>query len=174
MRVDCWKQDPSRQLRSSLPGKIKISTEDPRQLQYGNGKWYLQFGDNEYRLLDRKESKWKSCIDQAAQAGFNRIRAWLCPSEDSLLDSDGNRLDLDAWEGVEERLLFALQRHPELQFEISLFGADHDELARYGDGEPNSHRAYATPSNVSGHYRMSIGISPTMCLIATRPWPRQP
>jgi len=124
---------------SSLPGKIKISMQDSRQLQYGNGSWYLQFGDNEYRLLDRKESKWKSCIDQAAQAGFNRIRAWLCPPEDSLFDSESNRLDLGAWEGMEERLLFALQRHPELQFEISLFGADHDELARYGDGEPNSH-----------------------------------
>lgn len=124
---------------SSLPGKIKISPTDPRQFQYGNGNWYLQFGDNEYRLLDPKEAKWKACIDQAAQAGFNRIRAWLCPPEGSLFDSDGSRLDLNAWEGLEERLLFALRRHPELQFEISLFGTDHDELARFGEGNLSSH-----------------------------------
>ena len=124
---------------SSLPGKIRISPVDPRQFQYANGNWYLQFGDNEYRLLDRKEAKWKSCIDQAAQAGFNRLRVWLCPPEDTLFVAGGSRLDLELWEGIEERLLFALRRHPELQFEISLFGVDHNELARYGDGDPNAH-----------------------------------
>jgi len=124
---------------SSLPGKIKISHADPRQLQYGNGNWCLQFGDNEYRLLDPNESKWKSCIDQAAQAGFNRARVWLCPPEQSLFESDGSRLDLTAWERIEERLLFALRRHPELQFEISLFGSDQEELSRFGDGDPKTH-----------------------------------
>ena len=71
---------------SSLPGKIRISPVDPRQFQYANGNWYLEFGGNDYRLLVRIVGKWKSCLDQAAQAGFNRLRVWLCPPEDTLFD----------------------------------------------------------------------------------------
>ena len=129
-------------VNSPLPGKLRISSSDPRQLQYDIGRWYLNFGDNAYRFLSLEESRWKAYIDQAAQAGFNRIRTWLCQSPESLFQTDRKRLDLSAWDKIDERLAYGLQRHPEIQFEIILFGPDPEELQRFGEGELGAHSAF--------------------------------
>ncbi len=126
---------------SPFPGKLRVSQSDPRQLRYQNGKWYLHFGDNAYRFLSRDEPNWRAYIDQAAQAGFNHIRTWLSPSSDGLFLPDRKQLDLETWDAIDERLIYALQRHPEIQFEVILFGNDPDELQRFGDGDPVSHLA---------------------------------
>ncbi len=129
-------------VNSPLPGKLRISSSDPRQLQYDIGRWYLNFGDNAYRFLSLEESRWKAYIDQAAQAGFNRIRTWLCQSPASLFQTDRKRLDLSVWDKIDERLAYGLQRHPEIQFEIILFGPDPEELQRFGEGELGTHSAF--------------------------------
>lgn len=126
---------------SLLPGKLRVSKKDPKQLQYDNGKWYLNFCDNAFRLFSAEENRWKAYIDQAAQAGFNRIRSWLAPSSESLFNSERKRLNLKIWDEIDHRLTFALPRHPEIQFELILFGPDIEELKRYGDGEPSVHSA---------------------------------
>ncbi|MGK0240644.1 MAG: hypothetical protein ACI92G_004135 [Candidatus Pelagisphaera sp.] len=124
---------------SPLPGKLRISKNDARQLQYDSGKWYLHFGDNAYRFLDPNETCWKPYIDQAAQAGFNRIRTQLDPSGNTLAKADGKSLNLQSWDAIEERLVYALKRHPEIQFELILFGEDTEALLKFGDGNPLSH-----------------------------------
>lgn len=126
-------------LESPLPGKLRISQADARQLRYDSGKWYLHFGDIAYRFLANSEKRWKPYIDQAAQAGFNRIRTYLDSSGTSLIKADGKQLDLQAWDAIEERLVYALQRHPEIQFELILFGDNAETLGQFGDGNPLSH-----------------------------------
>ena len=126
---------------SPLPGKLRVSKRDPRQLQYDSGKWYLNFGDNAQRFLSPDESRWKAYVDQAAQAGFNRIRSNLYTLSPHLLKSDGKGLELNAWDAIEERLLYALQRHPEIQFELTLFDGP-SSLARFHDGELIAHHAF--------------------------------
>lgn len=126
-------------IQSPLPGKLRISKADRQQLQFESGKWYLHFGDNAYRFLANSETRWKSYIDQAAQAGFNRIRTYLDPSDGSSSKAEGKRLDLQSWDAMEERLVYALKRHPEIQFELILFDDDADALLRFGDGDLLSH-----------------------------------
>lgn len=126
---------------SALPGKLTLSKKDSKQLQYENGKWYLNLCDNAFRFLSNDENRWKAYIDQAAQAGFNRIRTWLSPNPDSLFQPGRKRLNLDIWDEIDHRLVYTLQRHPEIQFEINLFGPDVEELKRFGDGELSSHSA---------------------------------
>ncbi len=125
----------------ALPGKLRISERDPRQLRYDNGKWYLNFCDNAFRFLSVKETRWRAYIDQAAQAGFNRVRTWLFPSTDALFQRDRKRLNLAVWEEMDERLCYALQRHPEIQFELIVFGPDTEEVKRFGEGDLSSHSA---------------------------------
>jgi len=126
---------------SNLPGKIKPSQKDPRQLQYDNGRWYLNLCDNAFRFFSPEEYRWKAYIDQAAQAGFNRVRAWIAPSSESLIQPNRKRLNLSVWDEIDLRLTYALQRHPEIQFELIFFGPDIEELKRFGDGDPSSHSA---------------------------------
>ena len=126
---------------SPLPGKLTISKKDPRQFQYDSGKWYLNFCDTAFRLFANEENRWKPYIDQAAQAGFNRIRSWLAPSPDSLFQPDRKRLNLKVWDEIDLRLNYALQRHPEIQFEIILYGPEFEELKRLEEGEPSAHSA---------------------------------
>ncbi len=129
-------------VNSPLPGKLRISRSDPRQLQTDIGRWYLNFGDNAYRFLALDESRWRAYVDQSAQAGFNRIRSWLSPSVDALLDTERKKLDLDAWERIDERLCYALQRHPEMQFELVLLGPNADDIKRFGEGELGAHSVF--------------------------------
>ncbi len=126
---------------SVLPGKLTISQKDPRQLQYDNGRWYLNFCDNAFRLFANEENRWKAYIDQADQAGFNRIRSWLAPSANSLFQPARKRLNLKVWDEIDKRLNYALQRHPEIQFEIILYGPEIEELKRLEEGEPSAHSA---------------------------------
>lgn len=126
---------------SPLPGKLRVSSRDARQLQYDSGKWYLNFGDNAFRLFSQDEERWEAYIDQAAQAGFNRIRANFNILSPTMIKADGKRLQLAAWDAWEERLLYALLRHPEIQFELTLFDGP-SELARFSDGELLAHHAF--------------------------------
>lgn len=128
-------------VESALPGKLRLSRKDPSQFQYDIGKWYLNFGDNAYRYLGIDETRWKAYIDQAAQAGFNRIRTWLSPSAAPLFKPDRKRLDLKTWDEIDKRLVYTLQRHPEIQFELILFDQNTEELKRFGEGDPSAHLA---------------------------------
>lgn len=128
-------------LASDLPGKLRKHPDDPRQFAYDTGEWFLHIGDTGYRYLTDGETLWQAYIDQAAQAGFNKIRTWFCRGRhdvQALFAAERKGLDLAYWDEIERRLRYALEHHPRVQFQLIPFGEDWDELRRYGDGEPMS------------------------------------
>ena len=129
---------------ASLPGKLRISREDSRQFQYANGSAFLHIGDTAHRLLDPDEKNWSSFIDQSAQAGFTKIRVTLSKSPDNLsglYDPLRRELNLSFWDEAEKRLIYALVRHPHIQFQVNLFAFDRPELERYEEGDHLTHIA---------------------------------
>lgn len=62
---------------SELPGKLRKHPQDPRQFAYDDGRWFLHLGDTGYRYVTATEPLWQPYIDEAAQAGFTKIRTWF-------------------------------------------------------------------------------------------------
>src|SRR5690606_20161023 len=89
---------------SKLPGKLLVSSSDSRQFRFSNGEPYLHLGDTALRLLAPDEPRWQAYIDQAAQAGFTKLRVWLPSAEEDagcFYDSRRARLDLRFWDAVD-------------------------------------------------------------------------
>ncbi len=127
---------------ADLPGKLRKHPGDPRQFAFDNGEWFLHIGDTGYRFLVDTEPEWKAYLDEAAEAGFTKIRAWTCRSRggvEAYFTSDRGALDLPFWNEMEQRLLYALERHPRLQIQFILYGEDAAELLRYGNGDRMAH-----------------------------------
>ena len=127
---------------SDLPGKLRKHPDDPRQFALDNGEWFLHLGDTGYRFLVDTEPEWKAYVDQAAEAGFTKIRAWTCRSRggvEAYFTGDRGALDLAFWDEMERRLVYALERHPRLQIQFILYGEDTAELLRYGAGDRMAH-----------------------------------
>ncbi len=123
---------------SDLPGKLRKHPDDPRQFATDDGAWFLHLGDTGYRFLVDTEPEWKAYVDEAAEAGFTKIRAWTCRSRggvEAYFTGDRSALDLAFWDEMERRLLYALKRHPRLQIQFILYGEDTAELLRYGSGD---------------------------------------
>lgn len=127
-----------RVVKSNLPGKLRIHPKDPRQFAYDNGEWFLHIGDTGYRYVTATEKKWKAYVDQAARMGITKIRTWFCQgrSDVQILFTDGRRaLNLDYWQEIDRRLVYALEKHPRIQFQLIPYGEDSEELNRYIEGE---------------------------------------
>lgn len=125
-------------LPSNLPGKLRKHPQDPHQFAFDNGEWFLHVGDTGYRYVTDTEPLWKQYIDEAALAGFTKIRTWFCRSRsnvEALFTKDRSRLDLAYWNEIERRLVYALERYPRIQFQLIPYGEDTLELRRYGKGD---------------------------------------
>ena len=123
---------------SSLPGKLRLHGQDPRQFAYDNGQWFLHIGDTGYRYVTQTEPKWRQYIDQAAKMGATKIRTWFCQarSDVQVLFSEGrSRLNLSYWQEIDKRLIYAFEKHPEIIFELIPYGEDTEELRRYETGD---------------------------------------
>jgi len=123
---------------SDLPGKLRKCSRDPSQFVYDNGDWFLHIGDTGYRYVVDTEPLWQQYIDQAAAAGFTKIRTWFCRSRsgvEALLSADRSKLDLGYWDEIERRLVYALDRYPHIQFQLIVYGEDTGELRRWGEGD---------------------------------------
>jgi hypothetical protein len=123
---------------SSLPGKLRKHPDDPRQFATDDGAWFLHLGDTGYRYVVDTEPLWQHYIDEAAQAGFTKIRTWFCRGRHdvgALFTADRHGLDLAYWDEIERRLAYALNKYPHLQFQLIPYGEDWPELARYGQGD---------------------------------------
>ncbi len=130
--------------QSKLPGKLMISQSDKQQFRTASGDTYLHFGDNAFRYLNEPGDGWQSYIDQATQAGFTKISVWLPSQEEdasNFYDANREQLDLAFWDQAEERLLYALRREPQVQFQLNIFASDRGELERYEEGNPLTHLA---------------------------------
>jgi hypothetical protein len=97
---------------STLPGKLRRHPRDPHQFAYDNGQWFLHIGDTGYRYVTDTEPLWQQYIDEAAEVGFNKIRVWFCRGRSDItavFAKDRQGLDLDYWDEIERRLIYALE-----------------------------------------------------------------
>ena len=123
---------------SNLPGKLRKHPADPRQFAYDNGEWFLHIGDTAYRYVAASEPLWQQYIDEAAQVGFTKIRTWFSSGRhdiSALFARDRQGLNLEYWDEIERRLIYALEKYPHIQFQLIPYGEDWPELRRYVEGD---------------------------------------
>ena len=119
---------------SSLKGQLVIHPDDPHQFAYDNGDWFLHIGDTGYRYVTDIEPEWRAYIDQAAAAGFTKIRTWFCRGRSdvqALFTPDRSAFNLPYWQEIDRRLTYALNYHPQVIFKLIPYGEDTAELLRY-------------------------------------------
>jgi len=123
---------------SELPGKLRKHRDDPHQLAYDNGQWFLHIGDTGYRYVTDTEPQWRAYIDQAAATGFTKVRTWFCQGRSDvqvLFAADRTEMNLPYWQEIERRLIYAMENHPHVIFQLIPYGEDTEEIARYGQGD---------------------------------------
>jgi hypothetical protein len=123
---------------SDLPGKLRIHPDDPHQMQYDNGEWFLHIGDTGYRYVTQSEPHWKAYIDHAARLGATKIRTWFCQGRSdvqALFAKERKGLDLAYWAEMDRRLCYAQENYPRIQFQLIPYGEDARELRRYAAGD---------------------------------------
>ena len=123
-----------RVIESTLPGKLRLHPRDRHQFAFDNGDWFLHIGDTGYRYLTATEKKWKPYIDQASEMGATKIRTWFCQGLTDvqvLFSEDHTALNLEYWQAMDQRLVYALEEHPRIQFQLIPYGQDLAELRRY-------------------------------------------
>ncbi|MBD3265720.1 DUF4038 domain-containing protein, partial [bacterium] len=127
--------------KSDLPGKLRIHPDDPRQFAYDNGKWFLHIGDTGYRFVVQSEPNWQEYIDQAAQAGFTKIRTWFAQARstvEALYTPGRKQLNLPYWREIEKRISYTLNRYPHIILQLIPYAEDTQELIKYGKGDKRS------------------------------------
>jgi hypothetical protein len=123
---------------SSLKGKLRLHPGDPHQFAYDNGEWFLHIGDTGYRYVTATEPEWQAYLDQAAQMGATKIRAWFCQARSDvqiLFDPSRTGLSLPYWQEIDRRMRYALEQHPHIQFKLIPYGEDTEEIRRYDAGD---------------------------------------
>jgi hypothetical protein len=123
---------------SDLPGKLRIHSQDRRQFAYDNGQWFLHIGDTGYRYVVRSEPKWQEYIDEAAAAGFTKIRTWFAQSRstvEALYTEDRSALALAYWQEIDRRVTYALTHYPHIILQLIPYAEDTKELIRYAKGD---------------------------------------
>lgn len=123
---------------SELPGRLRKHPGDSRQLSYDNGQWFLHLGDTGYRYVTDTEPQWQAYIDQAAAVGFTKIRTWFCQGRSDvqvLFAENRSEMNLPYWQEIDRRLIYALNHHPRVIFQLIPYGEDTAEIARYGRGD---------------------------------------
>jgi hypothetical protein len=124
---------------SKLPGKLRKHPDDPFQFARDDGSWFLHIGDTGYRYVVATEPHWQAYIDQAAEAGFTKIRTWFAQARstvEALTTPDRQRLALGYWQEIDQRLRYALERHPGVVFQLMPYAEDTQEIRRYAQGDP--------------------------------------
>ncbi len=126
---------------SELPGKLRIHPDDPRQFAYDNGQWFLHIGDTGYRFVVKSEPRWQEYIDQAAEAGFTKIRTWFAQARgtvEALYTPDRKQLEVGYWQEIDRRLQYCLNHYPQIILQLIPYAEDTKELIRDGEGDPLS------------------------------------
>jgi len=124
---------------SSLPGKLRQHPDDPRQLRYDDGSWFLHVGDTGYRYPADSEPEWREYVDGAVSVGTTKIRTWFARSRYHVeaLFADESResgeLNPDYWQEIDRRYRYALEEYPHLQFQVIPYAEDGEALRAYHD-----------------------------------------
>ena len=123
---------------SELKGKLRVHPNDPYQFAYDNGDWFLHIGDTGYRFLVPSEPHWQEYIDQAAEMGATKIRAWFAMDRgnvDALFTANGRDLSLFYWKEIERRMLYTLEHHPAVNLQLIPYAEDTERIRAYGRGD---------------------------------------
>lgn len=123
---------------SDLPGKLRRHPQDSFQFARDDGSWFLHLGDTGYRYVVASEPHWQAYVDQAAEAGFTKIRTWFAQARSTvevLVTPDRKALNLDYWQEIDRRLRYALERHPGVVFQLMPYAEDTAEIRRYAAGD---------------------------------------
>ncbi len=123
---------------SNIKGKLRIHHNDPYQFEYDNGDWFLHIGDTGYRYVSNTEPLWKEYIDQAAASGITKIRVWFCQDRSNvqaLFQYDREYLNLDYWQEIDRRLVYALDHYSKINIQLILFAEDKHEILNYANGD---------------------------------------
>lgn len=123
---------------SLLKGKLRIHPDDKHQYVYDNGDWFLHIGDTAYRYVVDTELFYKEYLNQAATAGFTKLRCWFCQDRSNvqaLFQYDRKYLNLSYWQEAEKRLFYALNNYPEINIQLIIYGEDIEEVRRYARGD---------------------------------------
>ena len=129
---------------STLRGKLRIHDSDPYQFMYDNGDWFLHIGETGYRYLVDTEECWQEYLDEAARMGATKIRCWFARSRhtvEALYTEDRSGLNLAYWREMEKRLDYALEKYPDIIFQIIPFAEDDQELFYFMNGDFISRKA---------------------------------
>lgn len=124
--------------RSNLKGQLRQHPADPYQFAYENGEWFLHIGDTGYRYVTDTEPEWRAYLDQAAAAGFTKIRTWFSRGRrdvQALFNTERTSLNLPYWQEMDRRLVYALNAHPHVMFKLIPYGEDTAELLRYASDD---------------------------------------
>ena len=119
---------------SQLKGQLKHHPDDPYQFAYDNGDWFLHIGDTGYRYVTDIEPEWRAYIDQAAAAGFTKIRTWFHRGRkdiQALFNLERTSINLPYWQEIDRRMRYALDAHSHIMFKLIPYGEDTPELLRY-------------------------------------------
>lgn len=126
---------------SDLLGKLRISTKDPYQFAYDNGDWFLHIGDTGYRFLIPSEPLWREYIDQAAEMGATKIRAWFAMKRgtvEDLFTANQPDIALHFWREMEKRILYTLDNHPQINIQLIPFAEDTERIKAYARGDSSA------------------------------------
>ena len=122
---------------STLRGKLRVHPTDRHQFAYDNGAWFLHIGDTGYRYLVATEPKWQPYVDEAAASGITKIRTWFAQSRSTVeaLFENGKGMALPYWQEMERRIVYALDRHPDLILQLIPYAEDTAVINRYAAGD---------------------------------------
>jgi hypothetical protein len=123
-------------LPSDFKGKLRQHPDDPYQFMYDNGEWFLHIGDTGYRYLVVSEPHWQAYIDQAAEMGATKIRAWFANSRhnvEALFTPGSDMPALSYWREMERRILYALEKYPHISLQVIPYAEDTEMIRNYAD-----------------------------------------
>ncbi|MDD4190557.1 MAG: DUF5060 domain-containing protein, partial [Mangrovibacterium sp.] len=129
---------------SDLRGMLHPAPGNPKQWKTDNGEWFLNINDTGYLLFNKNENLWKEYIEDLSELGVTSVRAgslgglgWSRNSFTSLyekaypgsdidnspwMEGDPTQMNLDRFRNTDERLIWMLNKYPDLYVQFILFG----------------------------------------------------
>ncbi len=142
-------------LDSSLRGILRNHRSNPKVWMTDNGQWFPNISDTGYRLFHGKVAPdWKEFIRQSAAKGIDCMRVaalggwggtpgakvddnntwvWNDPWTGAAIPNH-DRYDVGKFQTTDERLIWSLENHPEMYFQMILFS-----FKGYGSEATGSH-----------------------------------
>ena len=102
---------------SSLPGKLKKHTSNPRSWMTDNGEDFINIGDTAYWLFDTNKTQWQQYITEDANQGVTSLRVdtflILGDTWDIIWqDTSRTKFNLSTFQTIDTRIQWILNNYP--------------------------------------------------------------